>query len=276
MTDRYAVVGNPIGHSKSPLIHSTFAGQTAQDMAYTAFEAPVDGFARAVDAFRADGGQGLNITAPFKLDAFSYATELTERARLAGAVNAMRFEGDRVVGENFDGIGLVTDIQRNLGSPIGGRRVLLLGAGGAARGAILPILEQRPAELMVVNRTVPKAEALGAQFAGYGRLAAAGYTALADGRSGRFDLVLNATSASLRGELPPVHTEAFAEGCLAYELVYGKGLTPFLRLAQGAGVRRLADGVGMLVEQAAEAFDWWRGVRPNTGPMIDRLRIPLT
>jgi shikimate dehydrogenase len=275
VTDQYAVIGNPIGHTKSPLIHMSFAGETGQDIAYAAIEGPMGGFADAVDAFRAAGGQGLNITAPFKLDAFAYATDLRERAKLAGAVNAMKFEGERIIADNFDGVGLVNDIQRNLDSPLVGKRVLLLGAGGAARGVILPILEQRPAELVIANRTLSKAQALEARFSAHGALSGADYPALADGRSGRFDVVLNATSASLRGELPPVDTAVFTADALAYELVYGKGLTPFLRLAQGAGVRRLADGVGMLVEQAAEAFAWWRGVRPDTRPVIDRLTIPL-
>jgi shikimate dehydrogenase len=283
MTDQYAVIGNPIGHTKSPLIHMSFAGETGQDITYTAIEGPLGGFAAAVDAFRAGGGRGLNITAPFKLDAFAYATDLRERARLAGAVNAMKFEdgpeggpeGGRVIADNFDGVGLVNDIQRNLDCPLAGKRVLLLGAGGAARGAILPILEQKPAELVIANRTLSKAQALESQFSTHGRLSGTDYAALTGGRSGRFDVVLNATSASLRGELPPVDTAAFAADGLAYELVYGKGLTPFLRLAQGVGVRRLADGVGMLVEQAAEAFAWWRGVRPDTRSVIERLTVPL-
>jgi shikimate dehydrogenase len=275
MTDRYAVIGNPIGHSKSPLIHGTFARQCGQDIEYVALEAPLGGFAPAVDRLRADGGRGLNITAPFKLDAFAYATSLQDRARLAGAVNAMKFEGDEVVADNFDGIGLVNDIERNLSAPIRGRRVLVLGAGGAARGALLPILDGNPSELCVVNRTLAKAEELQRMAAGRGKVVACGYPDLSHRHAGRFDIVINATSASLRGELPPVHTGVFGPDCLAYELVYGKGLTPFLRLAQGAGVQRLADGVGMLVEQAAEAFAWWRGVRPNTRPVIELLTIPL-
>ncbi|WP_119157773.1 shikimate dehydrogenase [Caldimonas tepidiphila] len=272
MTDRYAVIGNPLGHTKSPLIHGSFARATGQDLEYSAIEAPLDGFKAAVNAFRAAGGRGMNVTAPFKLQAFEIATELSERARLAGAVNAMKFDGERIAAENFDGVGLVNDIQRNLGFPLKGRRVLLLGAGGAARGALLPFLAQQPAELVIANRTSEKAQALATQFASFGTLRASGYANLA-GHS--FDIVVNATSASLRGELPPVRTEVFARGCLAYELAYGKGLTPFLRLAQGAGAAHLADGVGMLVEQAAEAFEWWRGVRPDTRAMIEQLTVPL-
>jgi len=273
MTDRYAVIGNPIGHTKSPLIQGFFAEQTGQDMEYTAFEAPIGGFATRVDEFRRNGGLGLNITAPFKLDAFDYATELSERARLAGAVNAMKFSGDRVAAENFDGVGLTNDIQLNLKFPLKHRRVLLLGSGGAARGAILPFLKQQPAELIIVNRTISKAHELVERFSSYGTLSAVGYEALAG--LGSFDVVVNATSASLRGELPPVPAESFASGCLAYELVYGKGLTPFLHVARDAGARQIADGVGMLVEQAAEAFEWWRGVRPATRPMIEKITVPL-
>jgi shikimate dehydrogenase len=275
VSDRYAVIGNPIGHTKSPLIHLTFARQTGQDIEYTALEAPIGGFNAVVDEFRAGGGRGLNITAPFKLDAFAYATELKERAQVAGAVNAMMFEGDRVVADNFDGLGLVNDIQGNLGCPMRGRRVLMLGAGGAARGAVLPFMEQQPSEFVMVNRTVSKAEALQERFSTYGKLVVTGYPELTASRFGRFDVVVNATSASLRGELPPLNPDVFGPDCLAYELVYGKGLTPFLRLAQGAGVKRFADGVGMLVEQAAQAFSWWRGAKPDTRPVIEQLTIPL-
>lgn len=276
MTDRYAVIGNPIGHTKSPLIHATFARQTGQDIEYTAIEGRIGAFRDDAEAFRRAGGCGMNVTAPFKLDAFDYATDHSEQARLAGAANALKFEGEHVYAENFDGIGLVCDITHNLGCPLRGKRVLLLGAGGAARGALLPFLKQQPEQLLLVNRTVSKAQALFEQFAPYaaGEFSWCSYPDLADAKV-KFDAVVNATSASLRGELPPVHTGVFAPGCLAYELAYGKGLTPFLRLAQGAGAQRLADGVGMLVEQAAEAFEWWRGVRPETAPMIEKLTVPL-
>lgn len=261
MTDRYAVIGHPIGHTKSPMIQMAFAQQTGQDLEYTAIEDTLGGFTGDVDAFRSSGGRGLNITAPFKLDAFAYATKLRDRARLAGAVNAMAFEGEEVIADNFDGVGLV----RNLGFPMKGKRVLLLDAGGAARGALLPFLEQGPAELVLANRTVAKANALGEQFASYGTLVATGYEALAQ-ENGQCDIVVNATSASLHGQLPLVPASVFGFGCLAYELLYGKGLTPVLRLA---------DGVGMLVGQAAEAFEWWRSVRLDTGPMIKKLTVPL-
>lgn len=273
MTDRYALFGLPLGHTKSPLIHAEFARETGQDLTYDAIEAPADGFAAAVDCFRAESGRGINVTLPFKLEAFAYATDLMDRARLAGAVNCMKFDGDRAIGQNFDGLGLVNDIQVNLGFQLRGRRILLLGAGGAARGALLPFLEQAPEMLVIANRTVAKATALGEQFARYGNLVTGGYADCADRR---FDIVVNATSASLRRELPPLSPAVFTKGALAYDLVYGKGLTPFLRLARDAGAGPLADGVGMLVEQAAEAFAWWRGVRPATGPLIDKLSVPLS
>ena len=273
MTDLYAVIGNPIGHSKSPLIHTMFAEATGQNLAYVAIEAPLGGFAGRVDQFRRDGGRGLNVTVPFKLDASAYATDLSKRARLAGAVNAMKFEGGRVQGENFDGLGLVNDIQRNLGYKLAGKRILLLGAGGAARGAILPLLNEKPAALAVANRTPAKARAFAAEFAAFGDIAGFGYDNLAGAPP--FDCVVNATSASLAGDAPPISPALFASGALAYEMVYGKGLTPFLRIARSAGAARLADGVGMLVEQAAEAFAWWRGARPETAPVIERLTVPL-
>ncbi len=272
MTDLYAVLGNPLGHTKSPLIHAAFAAQTGQDLTYLAVEAPLDGFAADVAAFRARGGKGINITAPFKVEAFALATERRQRALFAGAANALKFEGESIIAENFDGVGLVRDIQHNLCVPIRGRRILLLGAGGAARGVTLPILEAEPAELTIINRTVSKAHALRRQFSSCGRIVSGGY---ADLGPGTFDLVINATSASLRGELPPIADAIFTRAGLAYDFVYGKGLTPFLRKAGQAGVDRLADGVGMLVEQAAEAFEWWRGVRPATGSMIGKITVPL-
>ena len=275
MTDRYAVIGNPIEQSKSPLIHTAFAQTTGEDIEYTKLLAPLGGFARAVDAFRAAGGRGMNVTAPFKLDAFAYATDLAPSAQMAGAVNALKFEGDKVHAENFDGVGLVRDLVHNLRCPVQGRRVLILGAGGATRGALLPLLAQGPAEVVIVNRTVAKAQEL-AELAhqhqtGRVPVQGLGYSDV----TGAFDLVLNATSASLTAELPPLPASVFGPGCLAYDLTYGKGLTPFLKLAQQAGVARLADGVGMLAEQAAEAFAWWRGVRPATAAVIERITVPV-
>ena len=274
MTDLYAVIGNPIGQSKSPSIHMGFAAVTGQDISYEALLAPVDGFAAAVDAFRAGGGRGLNVTTPFKLDAAAYATQRLDRAELAGAVNALSFDGPAAVADNFDGIGLLRDIVANLGCPLQGRRVLLLGAGGAARGAVPPFLEQRPAELVVANREAEKAAGLAERFAPHGPVRAIGLDGLRR-QGGGFDVVVNATSASLHGALPDIGPAVFGPGCLAYDMAYGRGLTPFLRLARDAGAARLADGVGMLVEQAAEAFAWWRGIRPDTRVVIERMTVPL-
>ena len=272
MTDRYAVIGNPIAHSKSPLIHGLFAQATGQDISYTAIEGPLDGFADAVRAFVAAGGRGMNVTLPFKLQAFDIATDPMESARLAGAVNALKFEGERIYAQNFDGLGLVNDIQRNLGVSLAGKRVLICGAGGATRGAILPIAQQGPALLAVTNRSADKAHELKTDFAAHATLQTGGYADLA---GETFDVVLNATSTGLSQAELPLPAGVFAPGALAYELVYGKGLTPFLKQARAAGVTQLVDGVGMLVEQAAEAFEWWRGVRPDTKPVIERLTVPL-
>jgi len=276
MSDQYAVVGNPIGHTKSPLIHGLFAQETQQDMAYTAIEGPLepqDAFAATVRTFIAAGGKGMNVTAPFKLKAFAMADEQSERAELAGAANALSFRDGRIIAENFDGVGLLRDIEVNLKLPMSGKRVLILGAGGAVRGALLPFLAAQPAELVVVNRDLAKGKALVAQVVAGGPLLACGYADLE--AMGQFDLVVNATSASLTGDLPPVPQSVFSPTGAAYELAYGKRLTPFLQLARNAGVQHVADGVGMLVEQAAEAFEWWRGVRPETRAVIDRLTVPL-
>ena len=273
MTDAYAVFGHPISHSKSPQIHAAFARAASQDMSYGAIEAPLDDFAGALRAFVAGGGKGANVTAPFKLDAFACADVLSERARAAGAVNALKFENGRVLAENFDGVGLVRDVEVNLGAAVAGHRVLLLGAGGAARGAAPAILARAPKQLTIANRDVAKAAALREAFASLGPIEACGYDELAE--RAPYDLVLNSTSASWRDEAPPAPSRCFAPGGLAYELVYGKGLTPFLAQARAAGASRLADGVGMLVEQAAEAFAWWRGVRPQTDAVIAELSIPL-
>jgi shikimate dehydrogenase len=249
-----------------------FAKQTGKAIVYGKFEAAFGGFAKSIDSFRANGGCGMNVTAPFKLDAFCYATELSENARLAGAVNSLRFEGDKVLAENFDGIALLRDIVENFNVPIKGKRVLMLGAGGAARGSIVPFLKQSPHSLVIADVSLDAARKLEALFSEFGPICASTYGALVDKK---FDLVVNATSASLRGELPPVPASVFDVDCMAYELAYGKGLTPFLRLAKNTGVQRLVDGTGMLVEQGAEAFYWWCGVRPKTREVIAALSLPL-
>ena len=269
MTDRYAVIGNPIAHSKSPLIHATFAKQTGQDMAYEAMLAPLDGFAATVSAFQASGGKGLNVTVPFKREAWEIATNLSDRASLAQAVNTLKFEGAAISGDNTDGAGLVRDIEQNLRFHIAGKRVLLMGAGGAACGVMLPLLKQLPQSLAVANRTLQKAVELQQQFAACGAIAPSDYATLA---GQQFDLVINATSSSLHDELPPLPPGIFAAGSLAYDMMYGKGLTPFLQFAQEHGAAQLADGLGMLVEQAAESFFLWRGVRPDTQSVIALLK----
>jgi shikimate dehydrogenase len=286
MTEHYAVVGNPIAHSKSPRIHAEFARQTGQDLDYVALLAPLDGFASVATNFRAEGGKGVNVTVPFKEEAFRLATRLTERAEAARAANTLKFEADSILGDNTDGAGLVNDLTRNLGIELAGKRILLMGAGGAARGVILPLLGQNPAELFIANRTPAKATELAAGFcsldaakrnpgapasrippATVSGLKGGGYEDLV-GR--QFDLVINATSASLAGDLPPLPEDVFALGALAYDMMYGRD-TPFLSFARGKGARA-ADGLGMLVEQAAEAFLLWRGVRPETAPVIRMLR----
>ena len=214
----------------------------------------------------------MNVTIPFKLQAFEIATDPMESARLAGAVNALKFEGGRIHAQNFDGLGLVNDIQRNLGVSLAGKRVLICGAGGATRGAILPIAMQKPGLIAIANRTADKAHGLKRDFAAHTALQTGGYDQLV-GES--FDVILNATSTGLSKDELPLPAGVFASSALAYDLVYGKGLTTFLKQAQAAGVSHLADGVGMLVEQAAEAVEWWRGVRPDTKPVITRFTVPL-
>ena len=273
MTDHYAVFGNPISHSKSPDIHRAFAAATGQDMAYGMIEPPVDGFEQALADFIAQGGRGCNITVPFKLDAFAAATERRPSAEQAGASNCLKVEADRIIAENFDGIGLVRDLQDNHAANLAGKRVLLLGAGGATRGVVVPILQTGAASVTIANRSVDKAIELAMLFGDEGNVQGCGY---GDLTGPPFDIVINGTSASLTAQRLPLPPQVFAAGCLAYEMVYGKGMTPFLLQAKEAGTTRIADGVGMLVEQAAEAFAWWRGVRPVTAPVIADLTVPLT
>lgn len=263
MPDRYAVFGNPVSHSQSPRIHALFAAQTAQDMSYEALLVPLDGFAAAMANFVATGARGANVTVPFKEEAFRLATQLTPRAQAAGAVNTLTFSGDVIYGDNTDGAGLVRDLKSNLGFDPAGKRILLLGAGGAARGAIRPLLDAQPARLFIANRTAEKAAQLAAAF----QVEGGGFDALA---GGQFDLVINATAAGLANAVLPLPTFAFAPNCLAYEMLYGRD-TPFMAQARASGCR-VTDGLGMLVEQAAEAFWIWRGVRPQTRPVLATLR----
>ena len=272
MTDRYCVFGNPIAHSKSPAIHALFAASTQQDLSYEARLAPLEGFATAVRDFAAAGGRGANVTVPFKEEAFRLCNRLSQRAERAGAVNTLVFEGWEIFGDNTDGAGLVCDISSNLGFDLAGKRILLLGAGGAARGVILPLLAANPASLFIANRSAGKAEALAVAFSELATVNGGNATKIA-GKS--FDLVINATSASLSGETLPLPAGIFAADCLAYDMMYGKGETPFLRQARESGAAQYADGLGMLVEQAAVAFELWRGVRPATQPVLASLRAQL-
>lgn len=273
--DRYAVIGNPIAHSKSPDIHARFATQTNQNLRYERLLAPLDGFVATVRTFIEEGGKGANVTVPFKLEAYALATQLTERARAAGAVNTLGFSRDAsgavtILGDNTDGIGLVADIVRNAGVELGGKRILLLGAGGAACGVILPLLHGGPAELVIANRTAAKAQELAQQFAAHGNIRAETFAGLQDG----FDIIINATSASLGAELPPITPAVFTARSLAYDMMYGAVPTVFMDFARQHGALA-RDGLGMLVEQAAEAFLVWRGVRPDTAAVFTALRDSL-
>jgi shikimate dehydrogenase len=263
MRGRYAVVGNPVAHSKSPQIHAEFARATGQDLEYGRIEAPLDGFERAVDAFRSQGGDGLNVTVPFKEAAFRYCHTLSPRARAAGVVNTLVLSGTEVFGDTTDGIGLVNDLTRNLGFELNNKKLLLVGAGGAAQAVVQPLLDAGVACLVVANRTVARAQALAARHG----VGGCGYAEL-EGQS--FDLVLNATSAGLANEAPKLPRSLFKPGVLAYEMVYGRD-TPFVAQARAAGAR-VTDGLGMLVEQAAESFLLWRGMRPETRAILERLR----
>lgn len=269
-TDHYAVIGNPIEHSKSPEIHARFAAQTQQNLQYDRLLAPLDGFLATVQGFVRNGGKGLNVTVPFKLEAYALATTLTERARAAGAVNTLKFDGGEMLGDNTDGVGLVTDIVRNAGIAIANKSVLLLGAGGAARGVILPLLREQPARLVVANRTHAKALDLARRFSAQPRLKICEFAELED----TFDIVINATAASLASEVPPISPRVFGVHTLAYDMMYGKEPTAFMRFAKQHGAIA-RDGLGMLVEQAAESFYLWRGVRPETAAVFAELRERL-
>ncbi len=271
---QYLVIGNPIAHSKSPDIQNRFAADTMQDLHYGRLLAPLKGFAATLQQFITQGGKGANVTVPFKLEAYALATNLTARAKAAGAVNTLKFDGSGILGDNTDGVGLVTDVVRNAGYDLAGKKILLLGAGGAARGVMLSLLKSSPAKLVIANRTTVKAGELVQQFQPFAvgcELSACGFVALKQ----QFDLVINATSASLQADLPPVAAQVFGAATLAYDMMYGKQPTVFMQFAtlHGAQVR---DGLGMLVEQAAESFFVWRGVRPLTDAVLAALRAQLS
>ncbi len=268
--DRYAVFGNPIAHSKSPRIHRLFAAQTGQHMAYDALLVPVHGFAQAVAEFQAAGGRGANVTVPFKQEAWALAAELSPRAQRAGAVNTLLLRADgNHYGDTTDGVGLLRDLCGNHGVALAGRRVLLLGAGGAARSVLEPLLAERPACLVIANRTAAKAQELVQAFAGCGTVRASSFSALSEDS---FDVIINATAAGLCGTVAPLPDGILAPRACAYDLMYGDRPTDFVRWARQHGAALAYDGLGMLVEQAAEAFYLWRGVRPETAPVIAALR----
>ena len=267
--DRYVVFGNPIAHSKSPVLHRLFAEQTGESMQYDTLLAPLEGFAPCASAFFQEG-RGANVTVPFKEDAYRLANSLTPRAQRAGAVNTLSKLADgSLLGDNTDGAGLVRDLTVNVGFSLKGKRILILGAGGAVRGALEPLLAQGPTSVTIANRTVEKAEMLVELFSDLGPVAASGFDWLRE----PVDLIINATSASLAGALPPIASSLIEPGkTLCYDMMYGKEPTPFCVWATEHGAGQVMDGLGMLAEQAAEAFYLWRGVRPDTGPALAELR----
>lgn len=273
MRDRYAVFGNPIKHSRSPSIHAAFAAQTAQPLDYEAILVAEGEFAVAVERFLSTDGKGLNVTLPFKEEAWALAQQHTERARLAGAVNTLyRNAAGELCGDNTDGVGLVTDITQNHGGTLQDKDLLILGAGGAVRGVLEPLLAQRPARLVIANRTRARAETLATLFAGHGPVTACGFDELA---GQQFDLVINGTAASLQGEVPPLPAQILKPGAWCYDMMYSAEPTAFNRWAIAHGAAQALDGLGMLVEQAAESFRLWRGVRPDTSTVIQELRRQL-
>jgi shikimate dehydrogenase len=266
--DRYAVIGNPISHSLSPAIHLRFARQLGEPIEYAALLAPLDDFAGEARRFFDSGGRGANVTLPFKLDAFRFAEHVTQRARLAGAANFLAIEGDGIHADNTDGVGLVVDLVENLGVHLEASRILILGAGGAARGVIAPLLEARPLRMVIANRTAERARELSQRFAAKGRVEAVALGAIPQEE---FDLVLNATSTSTHGQPLALPAHVLRAGALAYDMAYGPGAASFLACARARGMRA-TDGLGMLVEQAAESFSLWRGKRPATAEVLAELR----
>jgi len=273
--DQYAVMGNPIKHSKSPLIHKAFADQTGQLIEYTAIQVDAGGFSQAVAHFQGHGGKGLNVTVPFKIDAWQLSNTLSERAKRAGAVNTLILkENGSIHGDNTDGIGLVNDIANHLGWPITNQKILILGAGGASRGVIAPLLGKNPEVLFVANRTASKAKELAADFSNIKEfkninINGGGYNDLIEQQ---FDLIINATAASLQGEVPPIPEALLNSSCYCYDMMYADKATAFMQYAEQQGVHHIADGLGMLVGQAAESFNLWRGVKPEVTGVIQTIR----
>lgn len=272
-TDEYAVMGNPIGHSKSPAIHMEFARQTGQQIHYAAIHVDLGGFPQAVGNFFASGGKGLNVTVPFKQEAWQIAEHRSERAELAGAVNTLMMRDGLLFGDNTDGMGLVRDLQQNLNITLSGLSILVLGAGGASRGVLLPILKENVTCVAIANRTPDKAYELASVFKAYGATEGLGFNNLEDRQ---FDLIINATSASLQGDIPPLPDNIFNKNAWCYDMMYGAQDTIFMQWARSIGVGNVSDGLGMLVEQAAESFYLWRGVRPETASVIQSIRNSLS
>lgn len=273
MADKYAVFGNPIAHSKSPEIHHAFAQQTQQDISYDKRLAPIDALESALNTFIQEGGQGANITVPFKLDAYQLCESLSVRATAAGAVNTLILkESGQWHGDNTDGIGLQRDIEVNQHFTLQDKRVLLLGAGGAVRGVLQPLLSANPSEITISNRTLSKAEALAEQFQHLGKIHAQSFAEL----QGHYDLIINGTASGLTGDVPPISPSLLHKDSLTYDMMYGSEPTAFVRWGQAAGAMRSVDGLGMLIEQAAESFHLWRGVRPDTQPILTGVRASLS
>ena len=272
MTDLYAVMGNPINHSKSPAIHTQFAQQAKMDIVYSAMLVPIDSFESAVHDFFKGNGKGLNITVPFKEKAFKLADTLTDRAKTAQAVNTLKLlEDGTILGDNTDGAGLVRDLTVNNDVELTGKRILVIGAGGAVRGVLQPILNESPSEIVICNRTFEKAQILADSFSSLGRIEAIEFSEL----SGEFDVIINGTSASLNGELPPVPASIISTNTSVYDMMYGKEPTAFLQWAGEQGAVKLIDGLGMLVEQAAVSFDLWRGVHPDSKAVLNDMKEAL-
>lgn len=271
--DDYAVMGNPISHSKSPSIHALFADQTKQSILYTAIHVDIGGFNQAVGNFAAASGKGLNITVPFKQEAWALVNERSERAERAGAVNTIKIMDDGMLfGDNTDGVGLVNDLIINHSIELKGKTILLMGAGGAARGVLIPLLKQKPASLFIANRTPDKAKDLADDFSDAGNISGGGYDAITDLK---FDIVINATAASLQGDLPPLPDSLLNDNASCYDMMYSAKPTPFMLWATQHKALKVLDGLGMLVEQAVESFFIWRGVKPETKSIIETLRKEL-
>ncbi|MBL4761972.1 MAG: shikimate dehydrogenase [Gammaproteobacteria bacterium] len=270
--DRYAVIGNPIAHSKSPQIHTQFAAESSQQLSYEALSAPLNSFELIVKRFHQAGGKGVNVTVPFKLNAYSCVDELSERAKRAGAVNTIAWDEQGIsTGHNTDGIGLIRDLTVNHGINLAGKKILVLGAGGAVRGILSPLIEQQPAAIFIANRTVEKAQQLANDFSessDFSEIAAGGFDDIQE----FYDLIINGTAAGLHNEIPSIPSFALAKKGCCYDLMYSNEATAFVRWGNYHGAAQALDGLGMLVEQAAESFYIWRGVRPKTASVIQALR----